>query len=147
MEYTSPEQMRTVLAELVPNNAFLDRMIAEHFKNHKPAPLPKQAPVAGHKQPTSYKAPAKCAIKREWDDYIDAMEKGSMALANAIEAYLHGRDPGTPDRLIWNRAYGADVGLGDSSRQIKRPCEVPRQADHSSPCFKCGAARGCVHRG
>ncbi len=145
MGFTSPTQMRAALAGAVTDNAFLDRMIGEYFKDHKPEPMPKHAPAAGHAQPKAYKAPAKCATRREDDDYREHMAQAARELGKAVDALLRGKDPCAPRGLVWTRASGSDAGMGSSYREIT-PQPALNRVSHSGPCFQCGAARSCEHR-
>lgn len=142
--FTSPQQMRLALAETIADPDFLDRMIGEYFKDHKPAELPVRAPVSGYK-PLSYKEPAKSAIQREDETYEEMMEKGSAALNEAIEAYLRGQTPKTKGKLIWRKHSGDEAraahGMGAFEGEPYR--YTPPRSVTPSPCFRCGAARGC----
>lgn len=145
-EYTSPAQMRAELANVITDEAFLNRVIADYFKANPPAPVPDYAPVKGFRKKSHYAAPAKQDIVRQDEDYHTHMERGSMALGQAIETMLAGGTPRTPSDLCWFRASGADAGHGTSERDaIPQPSY--KLVTYSTPCVKCGAARSCAHRG
>lgn len=144
MGFTSPQQMRLELGSAINDPVFLDRMIQEYFKDHKPEELPKQAPVSGY-VPMSYKEPAKSAIQREDETHEEMMEKGSAALNEAIEAYLRGQTPRTPSKLIWRKHSGDEARAAHGMGAFEgAPFEyTPPRFASPSPCFRCGAARGC----
>ena len=144
--YTSPAQMRASLANVITDEQMLEKVVGDYFKRNAPAPVSKQAPVTGYRPKAHYAAPAKSSIVQQDEDYHTHMERGSMALAQAIETMLAGGVPKTPRRMIWNHVSGADAGHGTSERDaIPRPSY--KVVTYSTPCVKCGAARSCAHRG
>ena len=149
--FTSPQQMRVALSDQIQDPAFLDRMVAEYFKAHKPAALPKESPVTGFVgyRPMSYKEPAKPKDKRDLEDYIEMMERGSQWLFTAIEDMRKGRTPKTSDELIWGQNTGVEAynGTGRCGEVGEGFTYQPPLSPRRGPCFKCGAASGCKHLG
>ncbi|MAG24931.1 hypothetical protein CMI47_05065 [Candidatus Pacearchaeota archaeon] len=144
--YTSPAQMRASLANVITDEQMLEKVVGDYFKRNAPAPVSKQAPVTGYRPKAHYAAPAKSSIVQQDEDYHTHMERGSEALAQAIETMLAGGVPKTPSRLIWSTVSGADAGQGVTERDaIPRP--TYKVVTYSTPCMKCGAARSCAHRG
>ena len=144
--YTSPAQMRASLANVITDEQMLEKVVGDYFKRNAPAPVSKQAPVTGYRPKAHYAAPAKHSIIQQDEDYHTHMERGSMALVQAIKTARAGGNPHTPTEPIWLRASGADAGQGVTERDVI-PRPTYKVVTYSTPCVKCGAARSCAHRG
>ena len=143
--FTSPAQMKQELSAFVTDGAFLDKMVAEYFRENPPAPTPTWSPL---NKPKKDYGTSKNAIQREDESHEVMMANGSAELGQAIEIMLKGGKPKTSADLMWRShpgsqaSYHTDSVLGDGGYDLNLKANT-----YSGPCFRCGAARGCNHRG
>jgi len=107
--------------------ALLDLAIREHIARMRPAkPAPAFASPIGE-------MPADTS-----GSHLEAMQRGSAMLGEAIDKMLKGFSPSTPDKLLWRNASGPESSNGSDTSV--RPYEAPLAflpADRT-PCAACG---------
>lgn len=145
MKFTSPRQMRAELGAVINDTAYLEKLVGDYFAENEPEPTPAHSPL---NKPPKHHGTAVNAIQREDERHEAMMANGSHELGQAIDVMLEGGDPHTPKRLKWSRRTGEEMRLANGLQEPDfEPLEyVPPKPLNPSPCFKCGAARGCEHR-
>lgn len=141
MKYTSADDMRRDLAKVVDDPELVEATIERYFT---PKDLPKAAPVNGY-QPT----------EQEQDKTFQTkMSESSAKLGDAIDHFLAGRPVQTSAKLNWRQHSQVFLRDPDSNtwatqdkavaeQQARRERVQARIVNSPSPCFRCGAARGC----